>query len=656
MESIIYMLTKEESEWSIMAYPTNDLYKQKIYDEDSKQDIDILIDGEAVDKDFVKSIKFKDDIFESENFVLGSAIASKFDIELNSNFKNNITTLNEMKFVFRLQTDDDTEETIPLGTYIVKTLDDSSKDYTKISLYDYMDKLNDNLDFSSIVPCTRYELLQAICNRCGLELENESILNGDVLVNTYDNTLKAKSYVSFIAERAGGYAKIIRDKLKIVNFADTEIIELPSEMAGDYNTNDLKTITKIVYENGIQKFEKGTDDGEVVYLSQESPFSCTQEEIDNLFDKLNELQFQTLEVKMWGDPSIDTGDRIKLNDIISFCQKNWTWGNGFYGNYKTVLNKTDKMSNVNKVSTSEKIRKLQSLINELDGYIEILAKETDEQDERLTQYYQDFNNFMLSVKNTGKDNLIKNSVMFAYDDNNVPSSWEVSEEGSLQMFSDTESITAGAISGHSFLLKNKKVKQKISVKMDSNDVPEEQKNYYSFCTKIKKDITGTCYVKLYNSNEEYIIELTEGEDSFYGNYEIKGLLPKDNYYIIEFYGSEDSNATFTDNMFSIGEYSIPWSQASGEIMNTQVNINIDGVLVKSSVYAGDYTVMSPLEFAGYSNINGTITKVFSLNKDTTLVKKLEAEDEVKMVPIKIVPVTTGDLQGWAFVPSVEETE
>ena len=103
-------------------------------------------------------------------------------------------------------------------------------------------------------------------------------------------------------------------------------------------------------------------------------------------------------------------------------------------------------------------------------------------------------------------------------------------------------------------------------------------------------------------------------------------------------------------MFAIGDYKTQWQQASGEIMNTQVNINIDGVLIKSSVYVGDYTVISPLEFAGYSNINGTVTKVFSLNKDTTLVKKLEAEDEVKMVPIKIVPIRTGDLKGWAFVP------
>ena len=104
-------------------------------------------------------------------------------------------------------------------------------------------------------------------------------------------------------------------------------------------------------------------------------------------------------------------------------------------------------------------------------------------------------------------------------------------------------------------------------------------------------------------------------------------------------------------MLAIGEYKTQWQQASGEIMNTQVNISINGVLVKSTIYQGDYTIMSPLEFAGYSNINGVITKVFSLNKDVTEVEKLRSKSEVTMPPIKIVPVTTGDLQGWAFVPS-----
>jgi hypothetical protein len=61
--------------------------------------------------------------------------------------------------------------------------------------------------------------------------------------------------------------------------------------------------------------------------------------------------------------------------------------------------------------------------------------------------------------------------------------------------------------------------------------------------------------------------------------------------------------------------------------------------------------MSPLEFAGYSYINGTLTRVFSLNKDVTKVTKLESEKEIKMSPLKIVPITSGDLQGWAFVKS-----
>ena len=160
-------------------------------------------------------------------------------------------------------------------------------------------------------------------------------------------------------------------------------------------------------------------------------------------------------------------------------------------------------------------------------------------------------------------------------------------------------------------------------------------------------------MRIFNNNEEYRIDIPSGESAFYKEYLLQALLPTNSYYDIEFYGSADSDATFTDNMFATGEYKTQWQQASGEIMNTQVNINVDGVLVKSSVYAGNYTIMSPLEFAGYSNKNGTITKVFTLNDDTTEVDKLKATNGMTMIPIKIVPVLTGSLIGWAFVPSTE---
>jgi hypothetical protein len=304
---------------------------------------------------------------------------------------------------------------------------------------------------------------------------------------------------------------------------------------------------------------------------------------------------------------------------------------------------------------AKRVKNTEIIVNKQEQYIENLVTDMYEEDglvhENFTTIHQDIENIVNSVQNSGGNNLIKNSVMFAFDNDNIPNNWTVEGEGTLNIGSSAEALNSGSVSGHTFTLLDKKVSQKVIVKLDTDDIPADEKTYYTFSTKIKKDATGSCYVRLYNSNEEYRIDLGAGESSFYGDYEIKALLPKDTYYIIEFYGSADSNATFTDNMLAVGNYKTQWTQASGEIMNTQVNINLDGVLVKSSIYLGDYTVMSPLEFAGYSKINGSVTKVFSLNKDTTVVKKLKAEDEVKMVPIKIVPVTTGDLQGWAFVPT-----
>ena len=350
----------------------------------------------------------------------------------------------------------------------------------------------------------------------------------------------------------------------------------------------------------------------------------------------------------------DTGDVFNTT-LFNFSI---TIDGGIKETLKTVAETKTQTQYQYATTIAKRVKNTEIIVNKQEQYIENLVTDMYEEDglihENFTTVHQDIDNIINSVQNSGGNNLIKNSVMFAYDTDNNPNNWTVEGAGTLNISSSAEALNSGSVSGHIFTLLNKKVSQRVTVKLDTVDIPADEKTYYTFSTKIKKDATGTCYVRLYNSNEEYRIELGEGESSFYGDYEIKALLPKDTYYIIEFYSSADSNATFTDNMLAVGEYKTLWTQASGEIMNTQVNINLDGVLVKSSIYLGDYTVMSPLEFAGYSKINGSVTKVFSLNKDTTLVKKLEAEDEIKMIPIKIVPVTTGDLQGWAFVPSSGE--
>lgn len=303
---------------------------------------------------------------------------------------------------------------------------------------------------------------------------------------------------------------------------------------------------------------------------------------------------------------------------------------------------------------SKRLKNTEIVVNKQDQYIKQLVSDMYEENgiinENFTEIHQDINNIITSIQASGGINLIKNSVMFAYNDENIPSEWTISGSGTLDIKSSIDSLSNGCLSGNVFILNNKTAKQRIKVSRSD----ENNKIYYSFSTKIKKDLNGTCYVKLYNEIDEYIINVSALENPEYEEYKLDSVTFNQNYVDLEFFGSADSNATFTDNILCLGTNSLNWQQADGELMNTQVNINKDGVLVKSSIYAGDYTIMSPLEFAGYSNLNGAITKVFSLNKDTTTVKKLNAEDNIKMDPIKIVPVTSGDLQGWAFVPTTNE--
>ncbi len=577
----------------------------------------------------------------------------------------------------------------------------------KLSCYDVKYKLDTQYDSSKhSFPCTLKAWRNSIFTDCGVTFDDSDFPNSDLILNNEPDIGNAKTNRQVLCLIAQAGCSFIdtdyNDKFYFKWFTDTTH-EVEDWMNLTTEKEPTTAINLVVLGRG--------DAEDIVYYPKPKPQTPVEFKIDNnyildpqnvettedlrettiipIYNRVNGFNYIIYNLSAY---LIDNKLSVKLGDKISYKD---IWGNElesvimtkkleFIGgsseddnNYLITLSaekieetnsdlklgvdvlekvnevsiKADKnekkieLTNAEVVNNKNSISKLTMTSEEIKQTIEQKNKDDEENYNKLIQ---DIAKTVIAIQNSGGNNLIKNSVMFAYDSDGNPSNWETSENGTLNINSSAEALNNGSLSGHVFTLNGKTVKQRVSVKADSES---DEKTYYTFSVKIKKDSVGTCYVKLSNSNEEHIIELNAGEASFYGDYEIKALLPKDNYYDIEFYGSEGSNATFTDAMFAVGEYKTQWAQASGEIMNTQVNINVDGILVKSLVYDGDYTIMSPLEFSGYSNINGKITKVFSLNKDTTFVKKLEAQDEIRMDPIKIVPRTSGDIQGWAFVKS-----
>lgn len=568
-----------------------------------------------------------------------------------------------------------TFEYLDYGSFLVTEIT-TIKDTGVTTIVGYDKMINSMTQYSKInfeYPITLLDYTKLLCTVCGLELGNETFTHANWLINqelweniqgiTYRDILVQIAQVTastcIISNDDKVYFKSIYNTEETLTYDNMKKLKLEPKY-GEINSvvlsrtpqedNIYMRDDESIQANGLTEYK--IENNEIIDKDRDNAMTP-------IYEALHGISYYPFETTTEGLGWYEIADNFDIvndtGDVFNTSLFNFsiTVDGGIKEILKTVADTKTQTQYQYATTIGKRVKNTEIIVNKQEQYINQLVTDMYEEDgvihENFTNVYQDIDNIVNSVQNSGGSNLIKNSVMFAYDSDNTPNGWEVEGDGNLKINSSAEALANGSLSGHVFTLSNKTVSQKVLVKVDNEDISIDKKVYYTFSTKIKKDQMGTCYVKLYNANEEHIIELGEGESSFYGDYEIKGLLPKDTYYIVEFYGSTNSNATFTDNMLSIGDYKTQWQQASGEIMNTQVNINLDGVLVKSSIYLGDYTVMSPLEFAGYSNINSTITKVFSLNKDTTLVKKLEAEDEVKMVPIKIVPITTGDLQGWAFV-------
>ena len=282
-------------------------------------------------------------------------------------------------------------------------------------------------------------------------------------------------------------------------------------------------------------------------------------------------------------------------------------------------------------------------VDHINNLIKSIVSELDGNTERITQILQNIADIIMSVQQSGGNNLIKNSVGFA-----GTTEWNLSYDNEDTSTVNTQAsveLLENGTSGGAFILSGVKISQSIIVSPNAE---------YCFSCKVNKNAVGNGYVKIYNPSNEtqvWIKELADQESFDFKEIKFDGIAINGNTLVVEVYGDEASKLVVTDLMLNKGNLSSIWTQANGEILNTLVNINMNGVMVKSLQFdeTGQYVTINPLEFAGYAKKNGITTRVFTLNGDTTVVNKLRAEEMMAMRPIKIVPNNAGSNRGWAYV-------
>ena len=287
------------------------------------------------------------------------------------------------------------------------------------------------------------------------------------------------------------------------------------------------------------------------------------------------------------------------------------------------------------IKTDKQQQEITSIVSRQDTF-------ENQVNEEFTQVYQNIEGLTVSVQTTGGGNYIKNSVGYSKDTDNSLINWTFTGSGNYSSQTSPESMQAGAISGNQISLFNGTLTQRIVLAPNIK---------YVLSYIGKKSITGIAGVIIRNDNGQQNLLMPDQHAVYWEKKEIT-FTPTLGYVDIIITANADvTEFAITDLMLSQGDLSTPWRQADGEILNTQVAVDTEGIRVKSSVYEGDETVMTPLEFAGYSSVSGSKTKVFSLNRDTTEVQKISVQQQISMPPLKVIPLDNPS--GWAFVKEGE---
>lgn len=219
-------------------------------------------------------------------------------------------------------------------------------------------------------------------------------------ISVYDNTVSARTYLSYISEQAGGFACIGRDgKLYIKNIGQ-DTAQLPLKYFQSFSWGEKIKISRVKYEDGIQLFETGNELGNTIYINQDNMYIIDQEQIDNIYNQLNGLEIYSFEGDSIIDPALDIGDIIIIDGKHIIYQGSSQYGGKFKASICSKIQCKTKEETTSRIPSQKTInRRIQSQINQENQRITQLVEETSEYEKKLVQHEHDINGLKQYVEN-----------------------------------------------------------------------------------------------------------------------------------------------------------------------------------------------------------------------------------------------------------------
>ena len=363
-------------------YNTSQNYKDKILNDSTQHELNIYIDNNKIEPNHIIDFKSTLELFNNNEFCLGCT--PEIDIEFEIDKRDLPEVYNEVY----IETGID-GEAVPIGYFTIQKPIEDNEFKVKIKATDYMKKFEDNkYDGSDLTyPATMLQVLQDICTKVGVELGSTSFLNSDKQISVYDNTVSARTYLSYIAEQAEGFAVIGRDgKLYIRTFGQ-DTVNVDINLFKDYKWGDKFKVSKVSYEDGIQDYKFGDNMADTIYINQNNMYIVDSEQIENIYNQIKNFEAYSFEGETIIDPAYDIGDILIIDSKKVIYQGELEYVGKFKANIKSKIQaKTEQESTQTKSSNANKIKRVQSEINQIDGEITQLAQETTENTEKIAEH------------------------------------------------------------------------------------------------------------------------------------------------------------------------------------------------------------------------------------------------------------------------------
>lgn len=544
---------------------------------------------------------------------------------------------------------------------------------TEVIGYDAMVKTHKKFDsLQHSFPCSMSEFVKQIARVCRLELDENFELLGGELEIPIDYFAKISGIIyrdilKQIAEISGGVFFARNGKLAFSKMKN----EALSTILTDFDLKKLtilestKPINSLVLSRTPQEdniyFRASNFDGanlsELKIANNEIIDKRRSDVAGAIFERISGIGWQGFKAETFGFCFFEPCDKIR------FERENQTFESYVFNSILevstslkesfetqpltlTVTNYARASDTLKKIYNTEiAVDKQKQEIASIISQKEKLESETLEKFSRLDQTLTDFN---YTLSKTGGLNLLKNSAFYSFDEKtSLPNFWAIRSLDNLAVENSAEARNKGAVSGRKITIRNDILAQTVAV---ASNFAGENQNFYSFSCRVKKPVIGSGKIEILDGKTvARTFEITEGTSFDWAEVKIEGILPQNNALSVKITANANSVIAFADLNLVNNKTASVWTQAQGEISNANLHIDEHGLIIKSSVNEGDYTAITPLEFSGYSKIGHNIQRVFTVNKDTTEVKKFKAEDEIDMSPIKIVAIKEGDKTGWAFV-------